>query len=101
MKKKKKKFIKINIKVKSPYFFIFIFLLIIVVVYLSYTFKHDMGDNCNNPEIKGNIGTSGEKIYHMPEQQHYNITKIDTKTGEKMFCTEDDAKKAGWRKSNK
>ncbi len=101
MVKKNKKHIKINIEVKSPYFFIFILLLIIVVVYLSYTFKHEEASNCNDPEIKGNIGVSGEKIYHMPDQQHYNITKIDTEAGEKMFCTEDDAKKAGWRRSNK
>lgn len=102
MAKKNKKHIKINVKVKTPYFFIFILLLIlIIIVYLSYPLKHEETDSCNNPEIKGNIGTTGEKIYHMPNQQHYNITKIDTKTGEKMFCTEDDAKAAGWRRSTK
>ncbi len=49
--------------------------------------------------IKGNISSSGEKIYHMPGQQYYDRTKIDLSAGERMFCTEDEAVAAGWRKS--
>jgi endonuclease YncB( thermonuclease family) len=49
--------------------------------------------------IKGNINSKGERIYHMPEQRFYNVTIIDPSKGERMFCTEDDAIRAGWRKS--
>lgn len=50
-------------------------------------------------EIKGNISSSGEKIYHMPSQRYYNQTVIDESKGERWFCTEDEALSAGWRKS--
>lgn len=51
--------------------------------------------------IKGNISSSGEKIYHMPGQSYYDKTVIDTSRGEKWFCTEDKAQAAGWRKAKK
>lgn len=49
--------------------------------------------------IKGNISSSGEKIYHVPGQRYYNQTVINVSAGEKMFCTEQEAIDAGWRKS--
>ena len=49
--------------------------------------------------IKGNISTSGEHIYHMPGCGSYTKTQIDTSKGEHMFCTEDEAVGAGWRKA--
>jgi micrococcal nuclease len=49
--------------------------------------------------IKGNISSSGEKIYHMPGQRYYEKTKIDEERGERWFCTEEEAISAGWRKS--
>jgi len=54
--------------------------------------------NCN---IKGNISSSGEKIYHTPGQYYYEKTVIDESKGEKWFCTEEEAISAGWRKSKK
>ena len=52
--------------------------------------------------IKGNISFStGEKIYHMPGQEYYEKTVIDESKGERWFCSEDEAQKAGWRKSKK
>lgn len=54
-------------------------------------------DTCN---IKGNISTrTGEKIYHVPGQRYYNITDINPEEGERWFCSEEEARKAGWRKS--
>jgi endonuclease YncB( thermonuclease family) len=47
--------------------------------------------------IKGNISRGGEKIYHAPWQRDYNRTKIDEKAGERWFCDEGEALKAGWR----
>ena len=49
--------------------------------------------------IKGNISSKGEKIYHVPGGRWYGRTKIDTTKGERMFCTEQEAVSAGWRKS--
>ena len=52
---------------------------------------------CN---IKGNISyNTGEKIYHVPGQKYYNATQINTSYGERWFCSEDEAKAAGWRRS--
>ena len=49
--------------------------------------------------IKGNISSSGEKIYHLPGQRNYEATIIDPAKGERWFCTEDEAVANGWRKS--
>ena len=51
--------------------------------------------------IKGNINSSGEKIYHIPGGSSYTKTQIDTSKGEKWFCTEEEAVAAGWRKAKK
>jgi hypothetical protein len=47
--------------------------------------------------IKGNIGPGGAKIYHVPGAHSYEATRIDPATGERWFCSEDDARRAGWR----
>lgn len=49
--------------------------------------------------IKGNISTSGEKIYHLPGCSSYAKTEINESRGEKWFCTESEAQSAGWRKA--
>lgn len=49
--------------------------------------------------IKGNINRDGEKIYPVPEGKYYRQTKISTRKGERWFCSEKEALKAGWRKS--
>jgi len=51
--------------------------------------------------IKGNITRGGKKIYHVPGGQYYGPARIDTPNGERWFCSEADAKKAGWRKSKR
>lgn len=51
--------------------------------------------------IKGNIRRSGERIYHMPFQQHYDRTRIDESASEQWFCSEADARAAGWRRAVK
>lgn len=52
-------------------------------------------------KIKGNIGSKGDRIYHVPGGQFYGRTKIDTRKGERWFCTEAEAKAAGWRRSKR
>ena len=51
---------------------------------------------CN---IKGNIGRSGTRIYHVPGGRYYDVTRIDTSRGERWFCTQGEARAAGWRRS--
>jgi len=53
----------------------------------------------NRCNIKGNIGTSGKRIYHVPGGRYYDRTRIDTSRGERWFCTEGEARAAGWRRS--
>lgn len=47
--------------------------------------------------IKGNISRAGEKVYHVPGSRDYDRTRISEGAGERMFCSEDEAKAAGWR----
>jgi len=52
--------------------------------------------------IKGNISqNTGERIYHVPGQEWYGKTVIDTSRGERWFCSEDEAQRAGWRRAYK
>ena len=55
----------------------------------------------NNPDckIKGNISSSGEKIYHVPGGSYYDKTSIDESKGERWFCSDAEAVTAGWRAS--
>lgn len=49
---------------------------------------------CN---IKGNINSNGEKIYHMPGDNAYNQTEINPVKGERWFCTSAEAEANGFR----
>lgn len=51
--------------------------------------------------IKGNISSKGERIYHMPGQEHYARTRINTAKGERWFCSADEARRAGWRRARR
>ncbi len=48
-------------------------------------------------DIKGNISARGAKIYHTPDSASYDETAIDESRGERWFCTETEARAAGWR----
>ena len=47
--------------------------------------------------IKGNISTKGKRIYHMPGQRDYAATRISASKGEAYFCSESEARAAGFR----
>jgi len=49
--------------------------------------------------IKGNISSAGQRIYHVPGQRYYERTRISTGKGERWFCSEAQARQAGWRRS--
>ena len=55
--------------------------------------KKDSNEKC---QIKGNINSKGEKIYHVPEGSYYKITKA-----EEMFCSTTEAEAAGFRPSSR
>jgi len=48
--------------------------------------------NCDEPLIKGNINSRGERIYHVPGSRYYDST-----IAEKMFCTIEEAEADGFR----
>lgn len=50
--------------------------------------------DCN---IKGNIASDGERIYHVPGQDYYAKTRISESNGERWFCSTAEAHAAGWR----
>ncbi|MGP6086645.1 thermonuclease family protein [Antarctobacter jejuensis] len=50
--------------------------------------------------IKGNISqNSGRRIYHLPGQDWYAKTKITATRGERWFCSEEEARAAGWQRA--
>ena len=51
----------------------------------------------NGCAIKGNISGSGRKLYHLPGGRGHADTRIDTARGERWFCTEAEARAAGWQ----
>lgn len=50
--------------------------------------------------IKGNISRNG-RIYHVPGGQYYDRTRINKSKGERWFCSEAEARAAGWRRSKR
>ena len=57
-----------------------------------------LSNTCN---IKGNINSKGVRIYHIPGQRFYDETVISPRKGERMFCSEEEACAAGWRRSQR
>lgn len=51
--------------------------------------------------IKGKIAAGGERTYHVRGQPDYARTIIDTTRNERWFCTEAEARAAGWRKAKR
>lgn len=85
----------LNKKLKT---FLIIYAIATVIIFFT---QIDWGisssGDCSDPEIKGNKTTyNGEKIYHVPGGQFYDVTNA-----EKMFCTEEDAENAGYRMSER
>ena len=51
----------------------------------------------NGCQIKGNINSKGDRIYHVPGSRSYGATRINESKGERWFCSEAEARAAGWR----
>ena len=60
--------------------------------------KHPAKRQRDGCVIKGNIASDGDRIYHTPwGSEHYAQTRISTRKGERWFCSEAEARAAGWR----
>ena len=51
------------------------------------------GRDCN---VKGAIGADGERIYYVPTDPEYKPLAIDPKRNERLFCSDEAARLAGW-----
>ncbi|WP_406720469.1 thermonuclease family protein [Thioclava litoralis] len=58
-------------------------------------YRAHVNDPQGRCKIKGNISKNGH-LYHVPGMASYAATKIDTAKGERWFCTEAEARSAGW-----
>lgn len=59
------------------------------------------GKDFERCRIKGNISRKGERVYHVPGGRYYERTRIDLSKGERWFCSEAQARAAGWRRSSR
>lgn len=68
----------------------------------AYRAQRSKGRRAPDPNcaIKGNISSSG-RIFHVPGQRDYDATGINLAKGERWFCSEQDARRAGWRKARR
>ena len=59
-------------------------------------------DASGSCRIKGNISyNGGKRIYQMPGDRDYARTKISPARGERWFCSEAEARAAGWRRAGR
>lgn len=54
--------------------------------------------SCN---IKANVNSKGQRIYHMPGGQFYDAVKIRSEQGDECFDSQAEAEEAGFRKSSR
>jgi endonuclease YncB( thermonuclease family) len=48
--------------------------------------------------FKATRSAAGERLYHSPLDTAYGDIAVDTAKGDRYFCSDDDARKAGWRR---
>jgi hypothetical protein len=66
----------------------------------STTVRRSVESGSGECNIKGNISVdTGERIFHVPGQRYYGETRINPLYGERWFCSEAEARAAGWRKA--
>ena len=49
-------------------------------------------------DIKGIIDDKGQRIFYTPVDKRYDSAQVDVSRGERMFCSDDEARLAGWRR---
>ncbi|MCY0146313.1 hypothetical protein OEG84_00905 [Hoeflea sp. G2-23] len=69
---------------------------------IGVSFSDELSELTKQCLIKGNVSiNTGERIYHVPGQEFYTPTKISARYGERWFCSEAEARAAGWRKARR
>ncbi len=58
--------------------------------------KDDTSEPVAACSIKGNISRAGRR-YYLPRDDEYDRVKISVDRGERMFCSTEEARAAGWR----
>jgi endonuclease YncB( thermonuclease family) len=53
-------------------------------------------DACN---IKGTLRGDNQRIYVVPTDKGYEATTLDPARGERLFCSDEEARRAGWRRA--
>lgn len=51
--------------------------------------------------LKGNVTESGARTYHVPGGQWYDEVQINPSEGDAWFCSDEEAKRAGFRRSSR
>jgi phosphatidylserine/phosphatidylglycerophosphate/cardiolipin synthase-like enzyme len=51
--------------------------------------------------LKGNISESGQQTYHVPGGEWYDKVRVDAGSGEAYFCSEEDARRAGFKRASR
>jgi len=49
-------------------------------------------------DVKGIISKKGERLYYVPTDKNYDAIEVRPDQGERMFCSDDEAELAGWRR---
>jgi hypothetical protein len=71
-----------------------------MAAFAAIAFTVEVGPLAVGCGIKGNISyNTGERIYHVLGQEYYWRTQINFFKGERYFCSEEAARKAGWRRA--
>lgn len=48
--------------------------------------------------VKGGIAGGGERYYYVPTDESYPAVSVDAAKGERLFCSDEEARQAGWRR---
>jgi endonuclease YncB( thermonuclease family) len=57
--------------------------------------RSDSSRDCN---VKGVFGAAGQRLYFVPTDADYGALTIDPNQGERVFCSDEEARLAGWRR---
>lgn len=48
--------------------------------------------------VKGVTGGDGQRLYYVPTDPGYDAITVDPAAGDAVFCSDEDARRAGWRR---
>lgn len=72
----------------------------LLTIFITLAVKRQVAALPSGCQIKGNIGKNGRRLYHVPGSRSYDQVKINEKSGERYFCSEQEAVAAGWTRAS-